>query len=194
MKRKDFPPAFVARRALLGVAALLLTTGAQAATYTKLVPAQSRLQFTIKQMNVPVEGSFTRFEAQLQFDPAKPQAAKAEMRVAIASIEAGGAEANGEAQGKDWFNTKVFPEAVFRAESFRLLEKGRYEVRGQLSIKGVAKSLTLPLRFREEKGMGFFEGEFSLAREDFHIGAGAWADPSIVSPTAQVRFTLAISP
>lgn len=175
-------------------ASLLLSANAEAATYTKLVPAQSRLQFTIKQMNVPVEGSFARFDAKLQFDPAKPQAAKAELRVAIASIDAGSAEANSETQGKDWFNAGVFPEAVFKAESFRPLEKGRYEVRGELSIKGIAKSLTLPLRFREEKGQGIFEGEFPLAREDFKIGAGAWADPSIVSSSAQVRFVLTVSP
>lgn len=38
-----------------------------------LVPAQSKIGFAFKQMNVPVEGSFKRFDAKVDFDPAKPE-------------------------------------------------------------------------------------------------------------------------
>ena len=38
----------------------------------KLVPAQSDISFTFKQLGVPVEGHFKRFDAQIAFDPAKP--------------------------------------------------------------------------------------------------------------------------
>jgi polyisoprenoid-binding protein YceI len=36
----------------------------------KLVPAQSAVNFTAKQMGVPLQGHFKKFDAQVQFDPA----------------------------------------------------------------------------------------------------------------------------
>src|SRR5256885_5290644 len=37
----------------------------------KLVPAQSAVNFTAKQMGVPLQGHFKKFDAQVQFDTAK---------------------------------------------------------------------------------------------------------------------------
>lgn len=53
----------------LGSAALLAAQPAVA--QQKLVPAQSEVQFTARQMGVPLEGHFKKFDAQVSFDPAK---------------------------------------------------------------------------------------------------------------------------
>ncbi|MEK9953225.1 MAG: YceI family protein, partial [Curvibacter sp.] len=42
----------------------------------KLLPAQSEIVFVSKQMGVPVEGRFKKFDAQIAFDPAKLAASK----------------------------------------------------------------------------------------------------------------------
>ena len=39
-----------------------------------LVPAQSEIVFTSRQMGVPVDGRFRKFDAQVAFDPKKPEA------------------------------------------------------------------------------------------------------------------------
>ena len=41
-----------------------------------VVPAQSEIAFTSKQMGVPVDGKFRKFDAQVAFDPKRPEAAK----------------------------------------------------------------------------------------------------------------------
>ncbi len=55
---------------------LTLTLAALAAwpalAQQKLVPAQSEIVFVSRQMGVPVEGRFKKFDAQIAFDPAKP--------------------------------------------------------------------------------------------------------------------------
>lgn len=38
-----------------------------------LVPAQSEIMFTSKQLGVPVDGRFKTFSAQVAFDPKKPE-------------------------------------------------------------------------------------------------------------------------
>jgi len=55
---------------LLG-GSLLLANAAQAEQ--KLLPAQSEIGFVSKQMGVPVEGRFKKFDAQIAFDPKKPE-------------------------------------------------------------------------------------------------------------------------
>ena len=54
-----------------------IADGFQAAVQAQqaLVPAQSEVAFTSRQMGVPVDGKFTRFDAQVAFDPKKPEAA-----------------------------------------------------------------------------------------------------------------------
>ena len=80
------------------VAALLLAF--PAAAQQKIDPAKSSIRFVTKQMNVPVEGQFKRFDATVAFDPAKPEATKAEFEVDLGSIDLGsdGGRDRGEAQ------------------------------------------------------------------------------------------------
>ena len=42
----------------------------------QLVAAGSEIAFTTKQMGVPVEGTFSRFSAQIALDPKKPETGK----------------------------------------------------------------------------------------------------------------------
>ncbi|MEN9689461.1 MAG: hypothetical protein RI998_1458, partial [Pseudomonadota bacterium] len=59
---------------LFSVLGMLLALPALA--QQKLVPAQSEIVFVSKQMGVPVEGRFKKFDAQIAFDPAKAAAGK----------------------------------------------------------------------------------------------------------------------
>ena len=61
----------------LSFAIALLAGAAHAQTPdAKLVPAQSEIGFVSKQLGVPVEGKFRKFDAQIAFDPKKPETAK----------------------------------------------------------------------------------------------------------------------
>ena len=78
-----------APRPLALLALLLAAPAAQAIEFTQFQPVKSSLSFVSKQMNVPVDGRFTSFRAKLAFDPAKPAAARAELEIDLASIDAG---------------------------------------------------------------------------------------------------------
>lgn len=173
---------------LLSLAALALM--AEAANFTQIQPATSRIGFVSRQMGVPVEGSFGRFSAQMSFDPAKPEAAKARIDIDLASIDAGSKEANDEVTGKGWFNVKAFPTASFVSTGVRSLGPNRLEVRGPLTIKGKTREVVAAFSFRQEGGGGVFEGSFPIKRSDFSLGEGAWADTGVVADEVQIRFRL----
>lgn len=159
-----------------------------AAELNQVVPNKSTLSFISKQMNVPVDGSFKRFSAKIAFDPAKPQAAKAQFDVDMDSIDAGSNEANDEVKAKDWFNVKVFPKATFVSEKIKALGSNRYEVTGPLTIKGKTQQVTAPFTLSLQGKTGIFDGAFTLKRTDFGLGEGTWADVSVVANEVQMKF------
>jgi polyisoprenoid-binding protein YceI len=172
------------------VALVLIAAGAQAAEFNALSPAQSRMAFVYKQMNVAVEGGFKRFSGSISFDPAKPTLSRAEINIDLASIDAGSDEANDEVAGKLWFNTKQFPAARFVASSVKPLGNNRFEVAGKMTIKGKTRDVSTPTTFRQEDANGVFEGSFVLKRADYGIGEGMWADFGTVANEVQIKFRL----
>ena len=115
--------------ALLGV---LASPTASAVEYRTVLPAQSAIGFEFNQMGVPIKGGFKRFVAQMVFDPAKPEAARAQIDIDLASIDAGSSEADEESAGRLWFNHSVYPRAHFVSSQIRALGNNRYEMRGTL--------------------------------------------------------------
>ena len=141
-------------------------------------------------MNVPVEGQFKSFRSKIAFDPAKPAAARAELEIDLASIDAGSKDANDEVASKAWFNTKEFPVAKFVATSVKPLGANRFELAGKMTIKGRTQDLTTPVTLRQEGNSATFEGSLVLKRADYALGEGMWADFGTVANEVQVKFRL----
>ena len=175
---------------IAGMAALLLAAGAHATEFNQLQPDKSAVTFAYKQMNVPMDGRFQRFSGRINFDPAKPTLAQAEIAIELASIDTGSPEGNDEVAGKLWFNTKQFPVARFMSSSIKPLGNNRFEVAGKMSIKGRMHDVTTPATFRQAGQQGVFEGSFVLKRADYGIGEGMWADFGTVANEVQIKFRL----
>ncbi|HYS65281.1 MAG TPA: YceI family protein, partial [Paraburkholderia sp.] len=75
--------------------------------------SRSSVIATTKQMNVPVDGKFRKFSAQLNFDPAKPTAGSANVSIDTGSYDLGADDYNQQAQGKEWFDSAAYPAATF---------------------------------------------------------------------------------
>lgn len=160
----------------------------QAVEYGVVQADKSTLTFTSRQMGVPVQGSFPKFTTRIAFDPARPDAAKVDLSIDLASIDAGSKDANDEVVGKQWFNVRMFPAASFTSGAVKTLGGGRFEVAGPLTIKGKSVPVTAAFTFKVDGAFGVFDGGFTLKRIDFAIGEGPWADLSTVANEIQVNF------
>lgn len=170
--------------------ALAAAFSAHGVEYGQVQPDKSAIDFTYKQMGVAVDGKFKRFSSQLSFDPAKPTAAKATFDVELASVDTGAPEGDDEVAGKPWFNTKAFPTARFVSGAVKSLGGNRYEIAGQLSIKGKTQDVVVPATFTAQGNTGVFAGSFTIRRGDFAIGEGSWAKFDIVANEVQVKFRI----
>jgi polyisoprenoid-binding protein YceI len=174
-------------------AAIVCAASASAMAQQKLLPAQSEIVFVSKQMGVPVEGRFKKFDAQISFDPAKPATSKMAFTVDVGSATLGAPESDAELPKASWFNTAKFPQATFQSAAVKGLGGGKFEVSGQLNIKGSVQNLVVPVTLTQSGAMTTASGAFTLKRLAFKIGENEWADTSMVADDVQVKFKLSLS-
>jgi polyisoprenoid-binding protein YceI len=175
----------IAAAFVLAFAAATAAAAQQAVDYVK-----SRVSFVTRQMNVPTEGAFRKFDAKLAWNAAKPEASTVDVTLDVASIDLGDRTFDDEAKGRSFFNAAQFPQARFTAGAVKALGGGRYEAPGRLTIKGVTREVVMPFTARTEGGATVFEGALPIRRLDFGIGEGAWKDTSILADEVQVRVRL----
>ncbi len=161
------------------------------APHAKLVAISSEVSFTAKQVGVPLEGKFKRFDAQIALDPKQPQTGKVNFSIELGSV-AIEASTDAELLKPEWFNTAKFPKATFVSSSIKPTGAGHFDVVGKLSIKGQSRDLTVPVVLaRARSGSNTMaSGSFALKRLDFKVGEGDWADTSVVANDVQVKFKL----
>jgi polyisoprenoid-binding protein YceI len=167
---------------------LAASTAAMAQAPKKVDAAKSSIRFVTKQMNVPVEGQFRKFDATVAFDPEKPESTKAQFEVELGSIDLGNAEGETEARRKLWFNVDAFPKAKFVASSVKQLAPGKYEAAGALTIKGTTQNIVVPFTLSDAAGARIVEGQFPLKRLQYKIGEAQWSDTDTVADEVLVRF------
>jgi polyisoprenoid-binding protein YceI len=182
---------FLSFSVAIGLAAAGLS--APASAQQKVIANQSAISFTSKQMGVPVDGRFGKFDAQISFDPKQPAASKIAFTVDIASAAIGDAETIQELRKPTWFDMAKFPTASFVSTSAKALGAGKFEVLGNLTIKGRVKPVTAVVQLAQKADVTTVEGNFNIKRLDFNLGDGDWKDVSIVADDVIVKLKLALS-
>lgn len=181
------------RLAGIALAGAALLAAGSAFAQQKLVPEQSEIVFVSKQMGVPVEGRFKKFDAQVAFDPAKPATSKVAFTVDTGSATLGVKETDAELPKPVWFNVPKFPQATFQSSAIKAVGAGKYEVAGKLSIKGASQDVVVPVTLTQSGAITTAAGSFAIKRLAFKIGENEWADTSMVADEVQVKFKLALT-
>ena len=159
----------------------------------RLVPGQGQISLVSKQMGVPVEGEFRKFDAQIAFDPQKPEGGTVALQIDMASATLGVPQTDAELPKAPWFDTARFPKASFQSSAIRSLGGGRFEVAGKLTIKGHAQELVVPVAITQSADRSTATGSFTIHRLAFKVGEGEWTDTSMVGDEVQVRFKLVLT-
>ncbi len=181
-------------KGLAYIALALFSAHALAVEFNAIDIAKSKINFTSKLMGSTINGSFDQFGGVVNFNPDNPEKAKADIWIALASFNAGGDELRDEAQGKEWFNSKVFPRAQFVSETIKKLGANKLEIKGKLTIKNKTLPLTMVADYQAQGKQMIFNGGFELMRLNFDLGAAAWADTKSVANEVPVKVHLVLNP
>lgn len=160
----------------------------------KLVADKSQIVFVSKQMGVPVEGTFKKFDAHVAFDPKKPEGGTVALQIDTASAGFGIPMSDAELPKAPWFDAAHFPHATFQSSAIKALGDGKFEMTGKLTIKGATKVVTVPVGIAAAGGnQSVATGSFTIQRLDYKVGDGEWTDTSVVGNDVQVRFKLTLT-
>ena len=141
-------------------------------------PSHTSVIFGISHMGLSYTyGRFNKVAGTYVLDEANPAASSFQMTIQTASIDTNDTTRDGHLSGPDFFNAKEFPEIVFQSTEVKAEknDKGEtiYQVAGDLTIHGVTRKVTLPLRLLKvgpgmqgEMRSGFL-CETRLARSEF---------------------------
>ncbi|MDP3856552.1 MAG: YceI family protein [Stagnimonas sp.] len=173
-------------RSLATLALLIFTAAVPAAL--AIDAAKSTVTATFRQMNVPVDGEFTKLAGSISFDPAHPEAASARIEIETAGFDLGMDDYNAEVRKPEWFDSARHPKASFVSSGFKALGADRYLASGKLSIKGKTIAISLPVTVRREAAVTVFEGSLPVSREAFGIGDPGWNE--VLDDSVSLRFHL----
>lgn len=110
-------------------------------------PTHSEIGFKVKHMMFTnVSGKFEKFEATIESENDDFENAKFEFNGDIDSISTGNADRDAHLRGSDFFDGENSPKISFESTSFTK-RGGDYELKGNLTLRGVTKPVTLDAEF-----------------------------------------------
>lgn len=189
MRRIRSPLTRLRRTTIVVCASILLALGS-ACHAAPVDGNRSRILFTATQMDVSLDGSFARFTADVDFDPAKPESGKVDLVITVASVATGSAEADDLLKAKEFFDAAHFPQATFTSRSIAATGAGQFRALGELTLKGRHAAISVPFSVRPEGGGLRLDGSVPVSRLAYRVGEGQWADPGTLVDQVQIRFSL----
>ena len=179
------------RALLLGLAAAaLIAPAAQARPYA-VDKSASRLGFTAAMNGEAFQGSFRRWDAAIDFDPANLKASRATVTVDMASASTGDGGRDEALPSGDWFAAKRHPKATFVSRAITRTGPNRYAAAGDLTIRGVKRPVVLPFTLAIAGNTAKMNGRLVLDRTTFGVGQGQWRTGAAVA--TQVTVNVAVT-
>ncbi|MCI0669189.1 MAG: YceI family protein, partial [Myxococcaceae bacterium] len=130
-------------KSLLAAAVLCLPSLALGASY-EIDPVHSSANFNIKHLMVAtVRGEFTKVSGTVTLDEKDPKKSVVEATIDAASIDTHEAKRDNHLKSPDFFDVAKFPTLTFKSTDVKKLGKGKYEVKGDLTMHGVTKPVVL---------------------------------------------------
>jgi len=170
-----------------------LCTGPAAAQ--GVIVEKSEIRFVAKQLGAGVEGRFRKWKADVAFLPQDPAHSKVVLDIDLGSVDLASDDTERELRGALWFDTAKFPVAHFASTAVTDRGAGRYDIVGDLAIKGVTRPVIVPvIVHKDATGNATAEGTFALKRLDYKVGTGQWADTDTVANDVAIRVRMVLAP
>ena len=119
-------------------------SGATALSTWNIDPAHSAAEFKVRHMMISnVKGKFSGLSGSLKLDETDYTHSSIEVSIPSASVSTVDDKLDAHLKNEDFFDVKKFPTLTFKSTSIRSTGDHDYEVTGDLSIRGVTKSVTL---------------------------------------------------
>ena len=127
-------------------------------------------------MITDVFGEFKTYDAKVEIDETIKELIGVEANIEVDSLTTENSKRDGHLKSPDFFDVTKFPSIIFKSKNVKKLGGNKYEVNGDLTIKGITKTITLKgeyTGFIDAGKMGGkrigYKAEGVINRQDFDI-------------------------
>ena len=155
------------------------STTAPEALALRLDPVHSSVMFRIKHAGCTwFYGRIDSPSGTIDFDPENPENLSVDIELQVDNINTGAEGRNNHLKSADFFDGAQFPTISFKSTKAAPGDaENTYQVTGDLTIRGVTKSIIIPLeftgegRFRRSARYGFAT-TFTIKRSEWNVSFG----------------------
>jgi polyisoprenoid-binding protein YceI len=175
MKSFKLPLAFFSVLLLLG-----------AFTFAVLDHYEVSKDFSIEFKSKDPSGSFKIMQGDIDFDEKDLANSNFDFKIDVRSISTGNGMMTKKAQTPEWFDSAKYPYAKFKSTKVEKKEGNACNITGNLTIKGITKTVVVPATYTKSNGKITFKGSFNVNRMDFKVGKKSDAVPDIMKVNFEI--------
>ena len=185
---------------LLAATALLLALPTFAADTFQIDPVHSNVGFRVTHLLVTkVNGKFSKTAGTIVLDPADITKSSVNVTIDAASINTDNDARDNHLRTPDFFDAAKFPTITFKSTSVKEVAKGELEVTGTFTLKGVSKTIVVPVKnwvtapnpMKPGGALAGLEANLKINREDFNVGISKF--DAVVSKDVEININVEAS-
>jgi len=138
----------------------------------------SNVEFKVRHLMSKVTGRFGKVDGTVTLNTQDIAKSSVDVTIAVSSITTNDAKRDGHLMSPDFFDAAKYPTITFKSTSVKEVAKGRLEVTGTFTMRGVSKTLVLPISNLGTAAdpwknvVAGFEGALKLNRQDYGVSYG----------------------
>ena len=151
---------------------ILLSFNAHSQNYTPL-DAGSKVHFIIKNFGINTGGDFSGLKGQILFSPENVTESKFDVSVSTSTIDTDNEMRDKNLTSDEYFDAAKYPVIKIVSSKVSKTNKtadGFYFFTGDLTIKGVTKSISFPFQVKKVNDGYLSTANFDIDRTDFGVG------------------------
>ena len=138
----------------------------------------SNVEFKVRHLMSKVTGRFGKVDGTVTLNTKDVAKSSVDVTIAVSSISTNDAKRDGHLLSPDFFDAAKYPTITFKSTSVKEVAKGRLEVTGTFTMRGVSNTLVLPISNLGTAAdpwknvVAGFEGALKLNRQDYGVSYG----------------------
>src|SRR5262249_7951609 len=158
----------------------------------------SEVTFQVRHLLTRVRGRFSEFAGTVRIDEDHPERSSASLTIDAASVDTSTPDRDAHLRSDDFFAVGTHPTLTFTSSQVAKTGESTYDVTGTLTIRGVAREITLPVTYlgtaKDPWGhvRAGFETSIALNRKDFGLTWNAALETGGFLVGDEVRIDLSI--
>lgn len=151
---------------------ILISINGQSQNYTPL-DSGSKVHFIIKNFGISTGGDFSGLKGHIVFSPKNVADSKFEVTVSASTIDTDNEMRDKNLTSDEYLDAAKFPEIKIVSTKISKTNKttdGFYFFTGDLTIKGVTKTISFPFQVKKINDNYLFSGNFDIDRTEFGVG------------------------